>query len=85
MRIFKMGDAPHRKRAIRFVWRLLRKTMHFARNQPFSKDYQGIANLPPDKFNLTNPTLHVPPPSTLPPPTPPTCSHVTQITNQAPL
>ena len=80
-----MGDAPHRKRAIRFVWRLLRKMMHFARNQPFLKDYQGIANLPPDKFNLTNPTLHIPPPSTLPPPTLPMYSYLTRTTGQTAL
>ena len=57
-----MGDAPHRKGAIRSIWRLLRKTMHFARNRPFSKDYRGIANWLPDKFNLTNSTLPPPPP-----------------------
>jgi len=64
-----MGDAPHHKRAIRFVWRLLRKTMHFARNRPFLKDYRGIANQLPDKFNLTSAITSAI--TTLPPPTPP--------------
>jgi len=58
-----MGDAPHHKRAIRFVWRLLRKMMHFARNWPFLNECRGIANWLPNKFNLTSAITTLPPPT----------------------
>ena len=48
-----MGDAPHYKRAIRFIWRLLRKIMHFVWNRPFFR-IPRHCELAINKFNLTS-------------------------------